>query len=131
MNGVTKPLMVLLGEERTNRPTDTPAAEAVFAATKQSGVPTSDPQQVLARLVGASFCENARSDRGIVLSVCEFKDKETLAKGRAYSEKTFGKSMPSRSLLANRKTLLTINPPDDTPAVKAQVETIASAFARL
>lgn len=131
MNGVTKPLMVLLGEERTNRPTDTPTAEAVFAAAKQAGVPTSDPEQVLARLLGASFCENARSDRGIVIGVCEFKDNDTLVTGRAYSERTFGKSMPNRSLLANRKTLLTINPPDNTPASKAQVETIASAFARL
>jgi hypothetical protein len=131
MNGITKPIMELLSEERANRPSGTPAAEAVFAAAKQAGVPTSDQAQVLARMLGASYCENARTAKGVVLSVCEFKDPATLAKGQAYSEKTFAKALPNRSLLANRKTLLTINPPDETSAVKAEVKTVADAFARL
>lgn len=131
MDGMTKPVMELMREERGSRPTDTPAAEAVFATASKAGVPTSDRMQVVARLLGASFCENARTDRGVVLSVCEFKDAETLEKGRAYSEKTFAKALPNRALLVNRKTLLTLNPPDDTAPVKAQMKTIADAFARL
>jgi hypothetical protein len=131
MQGITKPVMDVMSEERTSRPTGTPTAEAVFAAAKQAGVPTSDAAQVLARLLGASYCENARTTRGVVLSVCEFKDVDTLDRGQAYSQKTFAKALPNRTLLTNRKTLLTINPPDQSPAVQAEVKAIAGAFARL
>jgi hypothetical protein len=131
MQGITKPVMDVMNEERTSRPTGTPTAEAVFAAAAQAGVPTSDAAQVLARLLGASYCENARTARGVVLSVCEFKDLDTLSRGRAYSQRTFAKPLPNRTLLANRKTLLTINPPDQSPAVQAEVKAIAGAFAKL
>jgi hypothetical protein len=131
MTGVTKPLMQLLTDEKTHRPSGTPTAEAVFAAVKQGGILTLDQAQVLGRMVGADFCENAHTDHGIVLSVCEFQDADALAKGRAYSEKTFSKSLPNRTLLTNRKTLLTINPPDASPAVKDQVGAVTRIFATL
>ena len=82
-------------------------------------------------MLGANFCENARTDKGVVLSVCEFKDEETLVKGRAYSVKTFSTALPNRSLLANRKTLLTINPPNVSAEVKAQVDAITGVFKSL
>jgi hypothetical protein len=131
MDGVTKPLMQLLTEEKANRPAGTPTAEAIFAAVEQGGIKTKDQSQVLGRMVGAAYCENAHTESGLVLGVCEFKDAETLAKGRAYSEKTFGKSLPNRTLLANGKTLLTLNPPDTSPASTDQVGVITRIFAGL
>jgi len=131
MDGVTKPLLQLLADEKTNRPSGTPNAEAVFAALDQAGIHTKDPSQVLGRTVGAAFCENAHTADGVVVSVCEYKDADTLAKGRAYSEKTFAKALPNRALLSNKNTLLTINPPDASPAARAQVDTIGKLFAAL
>jgi len=131
MDGVTKPLLQLLAEEKTSRPSGTPSAEAVFAALDQAGIHTQDPSQVLGRMVGAAFCENAHTTAGVVVSVCEYKDADTLAKGRAYSEKTFAKALPNRALLSNKNTLLTINPPDASSAAKAQVDTIGKLFAAL
>lgn len=131
MDGVTTPLLQLLTNEKTNRPAGTPSAETVFAALDKAGIHTQDPSQVLGRMVGAAFCENAHTHEGVVVSVCEFKDADTLARGRAYSEKTFGKALPNRSLVSNKKTLLTINPPDASPATKAQVASIGKLFAAL
>jgi len=131
MDGVTKPLLQLLADEKTNRPSGTPSAETVFAALDKAGIHTQDPSQVLGRMVGAAFCENAHTAEGVVVSVCEYKDADTLARGRAYSEKTFAKALPNRALVSNKNTLLTLNPPDASPAAKAQVDTIGRLFAAL
>lgn len=131
MDGVNKPLLQLLADEKTNRPSDTPSAESVFAALDKAGIHTQDPSQVLGRTVGAAFCENAHTAQGMVVSVCEFKDADTLAKGRAYSQKTFAQALPNRSLVSNKKTLLTINPPDASAAAQQQMTTIGKLFAAL
>ena len=131
MDGVTKPLMQVLSDEKDHRPSDTPSAEAIFAALDKGGIPTQDATQVMGRMVGAAFCENAHTAQGIVVSVCEFNDADTLTKGRAYSQKAFATALPNRVLLVNKKTLLTINPPDTSPGNKTQVETIGRLFAAL
>jgi hypothetical protein len=131
MTGVTTPIMNLLRDERAARPTDTVAVEAVFAAVTKAGIPTHDQTQVLARTLGASFCENAQTDQGVVLIVCEFKNADTLTQGRAYSLKAFGNALPNRHLLANRNTLLTVNPPGNSEPVTAQLKVIDRVFASL
>lgn len=124
-------MLQLLADEQSGRPSDTPSAERVFDAIQKTGIPVLDPSQVLGRLLGASYCKNAHTDRGIVLSVCEFSDADTLAKGRAYSQKTFSNSLPNRALVANHKTLLTVNPPDQSPGVEQQLDRIVRLFGTL
>ncbi len=131
LTGMTKPVMNLLADERAARPGGTPTAEAVFEAMKKAGVPTSGESQVLGKTLGAAFCENARTAQGTVLSVCEFKDAATLAKGMEYSTKTFAKALPNRRLFANRSTLLTVNPSENSDSAHAELKTIERTFGGL
>ena len=128
MDGVTKPLLQLLADEKTHRPAGTPAADALFDALDKAGIAMQGRAQVLGRTVGAGFCENAHTPQGIVLSACEFTDAAALAKGRAYSETTFAKALPNRILLINKNTLLTINPPPDGSAATPQLDAIKRTF---
>jgi len=131
MDGVSKPLLQLLEDEKTHRPSGTPSADALFDALEKSGVAMQGRAQVVGRMLGAAFCENAHTPQGIVLSACEFTDASALAKGRAYSEKTFAKALPNRILLVNKNTLLTINPPDESAPVGPQIDAIKKTFAAL
>lgn len=130
MDGVTKPLLQVLADEKAHRPGGTPRGDALFDALDKAGIAMQGRSQVLGRTVGAAFCENAHTPQGIVVSVCEFADAGALAKGRAYSAKAFATALPNRVLVANKNTLLTINPPEGS-TTGAQVETIQRTFAAL
>ena len=130
MDGVNKPLLQLLEDEKAHRPAGTPSADALFEALEKAGFAMQGRGQVVGRTLGAAYCENAHTTQGIVVSACEFTDAEALAKGRAYSEKTFSKALPNRILLVNKHTLLTINPPDGS-AGAAQIDAIKRTFAAL
>jgi len=131
LDGVNAPLFQLLGSERQSRPTGTPRTEVVFSALEQSGLTLTGQTQVLGRVIGASYCENAHTPAGVVFSVCEFKDSATAKEGRAYSLRTFGKALPGRRLLINEKTLLTIAAPAGLASAQRESEKGAVVFAGL
>ncbi|HEY6853726.1 MAG TPA: hypothetical protein VI139_05735 [Gemmatimonadales bacterium] len=128
--GVNLPLSQLLGSERLSRPTGTPRTEQVFAALEVAGLALTGRTQVLGRTIGASFCEIAHTSVGVVFSVCEFKDGPSAEAGREYSSRAFGKALPDRVLLINKKTLLTITPAR-APAAEGDAKKGAAAFERL
>ena len=128
LEGVNRPLSQLLGTERLSRPTGTPRAEQVFSALQRAGLTLTGQTQVLGRVIGASYCENAHTSAGVVFSVCEFKDTATAEQGREYSLRAFGKALPNRRLLINIKTLLTIAAPAGVVAAQSESEKGAAVF---
>jgi hypothetical protein len=119
-----------LSREATQRPTDTPKAEDVFAAVSKGGVPLAEEAQHLASPVGASFCVGARSPQNVAMSACEYADDAAAAAGRDMSRKAFA-TVLHRDIVVNKKTTLTIlQAPFDAQSQAAHDAAVA-AFKKL
>jgi hypothetical protein len=118
-----------LAREAKGRPTGTPAAEAVLDALEAKGLKFERRRQVLARVVGASFCMTGLLAGGASISVCEYPDEAAAAKGRELSLEKF-KALPNRQIFVNKKTTLTLTSTGDGASsdVADKVKTTFSAM---
>lgn len=118
-----------LAREAKQRPTGTPSAESVLDALEAKGLKLERRRQVLARIVGASFCMTGLFAGGASVSVCEYPDEAAAAKGRDLSLEKF-KALPNRQIFVNKKTTLTLTSTGDGGAsdVAEKVKTIFSAL---
>jgi hypothetical protein len=119
----------LAAETASRTPTD-PSVEKVFEAFVKTGAKLFDSTQHLASPYSAKYCVEAHSDLGVYTDVCEFADEASAKKGMDASTKAFA-TVPNRTLLLNKKTLLTLR--DSTPGPKSaeQVKTLAATFKAL
>jgi hypothetical protein len=117
------PLPARLAREAQGRPPGTPRVEEVMAAL--GGLGLERVQQVLASPLGAAFCASAATARGTVVAVCEFASEGRAQGGMSYSHRAFDAIIPGRTLVLNRKTLLTVS------GAPADAQAALTAFARL
>ena len=104
------PLAQQLAQEAAARPAGALRSEALIDALAQRGVSIGAPRQVLARPIGALYCEAAVSQRGLALSLCAYPDAQAVLSGRARSHELFDRIVPGRTLIARGNTLLTLAP---------------------
>ena len=118
-----------LAREAAARPTDTPSAEQVLEALQGAGLLLGGQRQYLGESTGARYCFAAHSLRGLQLSVCEFADPASAARGRG---RVLGAHPPpGRSALLNRATMLLVQQPADNPGARAEAQVAAQAFRKL
>jgi hypothetical protein len=119
-----------LKREAADRPTGTPAAEAVLDLFESNGLALLRRTPVLATPVHAHYCAIASTKVGLSMSICEFDSEAAAKAGRETSLQVF-KSIPNRTLLLNGKTMLTLILPQDTDAIRAQRDKARTLFAQL
>jgi hypothetical protein len=117
------PIPARLAREAQRRPAGTPRVEEVMAALGQGGVPVERVRQVLASTIGASFCAAGSTAAGTTVAVCEFPSEEVARRGMSTSHQLFDRLIPGRTLVLNRKTLLTV--------AGAEAQAARSLFAHL
>jgi hypothetical protein len=120
-----------LAKEAASRPPGAIKVEAVAAALSAAGVPIGSLKQVLARPLGARYCALARTDSGLVVSLCEFDDDAGAARGVHLSQRTFDRLIPGRRLAHKRGTLLTLTLGAPDPRRSAEGARAEAAFAAL
>jgi hypothetical protein len=122
--------------ERRGRPSGvTPSVEDVYAALEKSGIRVVDRKQHLGAPFGARYCVGARAvgpgDASMMhISVCEFVNADAARIGRDYSAEGM-KSIPFRTVYANKATTLTLREERHEPNVDALVDTAAATYATL
>jgi hypothetical protein len=124
------PLAGKLQEEAASRPNAPIKAEAVFALVQQKGIELHEIQQYMGSPIGAKYCAGAKTPTDVFLSVCEFQDPDSAAKGKEKSEAAFG-ALSLRQLVVNRTSLLTLRDLGKTPESAEQAKLLATTFASL
>ena len=104
---------------------ETIAIETVVA---KCGLAFDAPQQVLGRTVLAKYCATARSNEGLIITVCEFPTAEQAARGAAEVTSVRGKLAGWQSKL-RKKSLLEVVARSD--AKKESVDVVLAAFEAL
>lgn len=105
-----------------SRDADTIAIETVVT---KSGVAFEAPQQVLGRTVLAQYCATARSNDGLLITVCEFPSVEQAVRGAAEVTALRGKLSGWQSKQRKKSTLEVVARSD---AKKESVDAVLSAF---
>lgn len=123
------PMFARLAAEAKNRPGVPLPAESVLAAFTKAGIQTSPPRQFIARLVDASYCVGTRTTAGLPVTICEYRDAPSAAKGRERSLAKFP-NLP-RDILVNGQTTLTLTKGGIPPAALADVEKVTAVFTKL
>lgn len=123
----------LVGElqrQALDRPKGTVTVEQVLMAIGDAGVKLEPHKQVLATALRAHYCEVASTTAGLGMSICEYDDLAQAKAGRERSETQFA-AFGKRTLVLNEKTLLSLNPIEETPAVAAEKVKIVALFGKL
>jgi hypothetical protein len=113
---VRLPLSDRLALEADARPVSAVRPEQLERALRERGVLFVRKRQVLASTVGAAYCELAVSSEGLGVSICEFPDAATAARGSAQSHRLFDARIPGRTLATHHGSLLTLTEPQDARA---------------
>jgi hypothetical protein len=124
-------LTARLSREAAARSTPVLPVERVHAALIGGGIGLLRWKQVLASPLGARFCMAGVTTSGLALSVCEFTDAASAARGLLRSRATFDRLIPHRDLQRNGATLLTLAPPGAGPPFPAQTQQLREIFAAL
>lgn len=117
----------LRGESEV-RPTGTPRAEDVLAALATAGIQVKGVKQYLGSTVQASFCMGGQTTSRLAIAVCEYSDEQAAMRGRTYSLEKFRGIAPSRAILVNRKTTLTLSGSSSSAADGAEAKSVQAVF---
>ena len=116
-----------LALEADARPASAVRPEQLARTLRARGVTFARKRQVLASTLGAAYCELLVSSEGLGVSVCEYADAATAARGSAESHRLFDARIPGRTLASHDGTLLTLTEPQDARAAD-QAALILSVF---
>lgn len=116
-----------LALEADARPSSAVRPEQLERALRERGVTFARKRQVLASTLGAAYCELSVSSEGLGVSLCEFADAESAARGSAQSHRLFDARIPGRTLATHDGTLLTLTEPQDERAA-SQAALILAVF---
>jgi hypothetical protein len=125
------PLGQRLASEASSRPPTALRAEDLPPALRSRGIAVAGWQQVLGSTIGARYCMAGQTTAGLALALCEFSDAGSAERGLAYSRATFDHLIPNRALRRKGNTVITIAPPEATPALAAQARQVTEVFAAL
>jgi len=124
------PLLDKLDYEGKHRGTATPTVEQTWDAFDKAGIKLIEKAQHVGGVFGALYCVGAKSDDD-AFSVCEFTDAAAAKAGKDGSEKALV-TIPNRTLVVNKTTLLTVRQPaTKTPASEALTKKAIDAFKKL
>jgi hypothetical protein len=120
-----------LGHEAASRPKIKPNADDVYAALDKAGVGVPTRKQSLGSTYHATYCTGGyNADASLAVDVCEYADEAAGKAGYDYS-KTLFPGMTSRTVVANKATVLVVIDQKSDAATVALRKKVVSAYQAL
>lgn len=119
-----------LAVEAASRKPDALKAEVVLEALGKAQIPVGATKQFMGRTVLANYCFGGITGRGTSVTLCEYSGVDAAKAGLAHSQTQFA-SIPRRTLIQNKATVLTLVRADDGLEAKKEADQAIEVFTKL